>query len=204
MVKMVLLKKSFVNIDESPAGWLISIRVMLITRYCFSDTDLNAEVDRCLELRAEYKTVVQRAQLAQTFFDLGKKELTFCDKLVHEQHLQHQGWMAVIANMEDITTEFQERCNDFDKVFKDHIEKRMEYKDYLERLVVKLSLQCFHNVAMTTTDICQCFSFAASMRTSESYHKFQFFRHSCKVLRINRFMHLMQSTPTQMNLSLQI
>lgn len=98
---------------------------------------MKAEVDRCLELRAEYKTVVQRAQLAQTFHDLGKEELKACEKLVHEQHLQHQGWMAVIANMEDITSEFQERCNDFDKVFKDHIEKRMEYKDYLERLVVK-------------------------------------------------------------------
>lgn len=56
----------------------------------FLDTDLKAEVDRCLELRAEYKTVVQRAQLAQTFYDLGKEELKFCDKLVHEQHLQHQ------------------------------------------------------------------------------------------------------------------
>lgn len=100
-----------------------------------SDTDLKAEVDRCLELRAEYKTVVQRAQLAQTFYDLGKEELKFCDKLVHEQHLQHQGWMAVIANMEDITFEFSERCSDFDRVFKDHIEKRIEYKDYLERLV---------------------------------------------------------------------
>lgn len=101
--------------------------------YKNSDTDLKAEVDRCLELRAEYKTVVQRAQLAQTFHDLGKEQLKFCDKLVLEQHLQHQGWMAVIANMEDITAEFQERCSDFDRVFNDHIEKRLEYKEYLER-----------------------------------------------------------------------
>lgn len=101
----------------------------------FSDADLRSEVDRCLELRPEYKTVVQRAQLAQTFHDLGKEELKLCDNLVHEQHLQHQGWMAVIANLEDITAEFQDRCNDFDKIFKDHIDKRMEYKAYLERLV---------------------------------------------------------------------
>lgn len=99
----------------------------------FSDTDLDAEVKRGLELRAEYKTIVCRAQLAQNFYDLGREELKHCDKLVHEQHLQHQGWMAVIANMEDITTEFQARCSDFDRIFKDHIERRMEYKDYLER-----------------------------------------------------------------------
>jgi RB1-inducible coiled-coil protein 1 len=111
----------------------VSYLNVLRKRKHISDTDLKAEVDRCLELRAEYKTVVQRAQLAQTFNDLGKEELRLCDKLVHEQHLQHQGWMAVIANMEDITAEFQERCNDFDRVFRDHIEKRMEYKEYLER-----------------------------------------------------------------------
>lgn len=34
--------------------------------------------------------------------------------------------------MEDITTEFMERCSDFDKVFKDHIEKRDEYREYLD------------------------------------------------------------------------
>lgn len=98
-----------------------------------TDTDLKTEVDRCLELRAEYKTVVQRAQLAQTFYDLGKEELKCCDQLVLQQHLQHQGWMAVIANMEDVTTSFSDRCNDFDKIFIDHIEKRTEYKDYLEK-----------------------------------------------------------------------
>lgn len=50
-----------------------------------------------------------------------------------EQHLQHQAWMAVIANMEDITAEFQARCEDFDKVFKEHIERRSEYMDYLKK-----------------------------------------------------------------------
>jgi RB1-inducible coiled-coil protein 1 len=61
------------------------------------DTDLKSEVDRCLDLPAEYKTVVKRAQLAQNFLELAKEELHICDKLVHEQHLQHQGWMAVVS-----------------------------------------------------------------------------------------------------------
>lgn len=90
-------------------------------------------MDRCLELPHVYATVVRRAQLAQQIHELGKDELKLCDKLVHEQHLQHQGWMAVIANLEDITDAFRERCNEFDKVFRDHIDRRMEYKDYLER-----------------------------------------------------------------------
>lgn len=99
----------------------------------YIDTDIKSEVDRCLELAPVYTTVVRRAQLAQQIHELGKDELKYCDKLVHEQHLQHQGWMAVIANLEDITEAFQERCNEFDKVFSDHIDRRIEYKDYLER-----------------------------------------------------------------------
>jgi RB1-inducible coiled-coil protein 1 len=94
---------------------------------------LKSEIDKCLELPATYNTVVRRAHLAQQIHEQGKDELKNCDKLVHEQHLQHQGWMAVIANLEDITESFQERCNEFDKVFRDHIERRIEYKDYLER-----------------------------------------------------------------------
>ncbi|KAL7032072.1 hypothetical protein ACKWTF_007211 [Chironomus riparius] len=97
-----------------------------------NDADLKNEVDRCLELPATYQTVVRRAQLAQRIYELGKDELKNCDSLVHEQHLQHQGWMAVIANLEDITDDFQKRCNECDKVFRDHIERRLEYKEYLE------------------------------------------------------------------------
>ena len=43
--------------------------------------------------------------------------------------------MAVIANLEDITVDFQERCSEFDKGFRDHIDRRMEYKEYLGRWV---------------------------------------------------------------------
>lgn len=100
--------------------------------FIFIETEINSEVNRCLELQPIYTTIVRRAQLAQQILELGKDELKNCDKLVFEQHLQHQGWMAVIANLEDITDAFQERCNEFDKVFRDHIDRRMEYKEYLE------------------------------------------------------------------------
>jgi len=97
------------------------------------ENDLKTEVDKCLELPANYNTVVRRATLAQQFYEMGKDELKLCDKLVQEQHLQHQGWMSVVANMEDITAEFRERCRNFGTVFQDHIERRMEYEEYLGR-----------------------------------------------------------------------
>ena len=88
-----------------------------------------------MDLPATYNTVVQRAQLAQQIHELGREELRICERLVHEQHLQHQGWTAVIANMEDITDEFRDRCNDFDKRFEAHIERRNEYQEFLTKYV---------------------------------------------------------------------
>lgn len=98
-----------------------------------AENEIKSQVDQCLEMPPVYATVVRRAQMAQQIHEMAKEELKNCDKLVFEQHLQHQGWMAVIANLEDITDAFQERCSEFDKVFRDHIDRRMEYKDYLER-----------------------------------------------------------------------
>lgn len=40
---------------------------------------------------------------SQQFHDIAKERLKLCECLVHDQHLQHQGWAAVIANLEDIT-----------------------------------------------------------------------------------------------------
>lgn len=98
-----------------------------------SDTELKDQVERCLSLPANYNTVVKRAQLAQHIFELGKEETRTCEKLVHEQHLQQQGWAAVVANMEDLTEEFKKRCNDFQNVFNEVLEKRSEYLECLSQ-----------------------------------------------------------------------
>lgn len=39
----------------------------------------------------------------QQFRDVDEEELKACERLVHDQHLQQQGWAAVVANLEDIT-----------------------------------------------------------------------------------------------------
>lgn len=82
---------------------------------------------------ANYNTVVIRAQLAQQCHEMAKEEIKICEKLVHEQHLQQQGWSAVVANMEDLTEEFNGRCIDFYRSFDDHLKHR---KEYLELVTV--------------------------------------------------------------------
>ncbi|XP_065084238.1 RB1-inducible coiled-coil protein 1 isoform X2 [Ochlerotatus camptorhynchus] len=96
-----------------------------------TENDLKAQVDRCLELPATYGTVVTRATLAQKIYEMAKEEAKTCETLVHEQHLQQQGWAAVVANMEDVVNEFQERVADFYRRYEEH---RQRYKEHVDIL----------------------------------------------------------------------
>lgn len=80
---------------------------------------------------AEYNTVVVRAKLAQKMYESATKEIKVCEKLVFEQHLQQQGWAAVMANLEDLTIEFKQRTSDFLNTINDYVENRPSYLDYL-------------------------------------------------------------------------
>ncbi|XP_063699943.1 RB1-inducible coiled-coil protein 1 isoform X2 [Culicoides brevitarsis] len=104
-----------------------------------SEIDLKQQVDKCLELPATYNTVVTRAQLAQQVHEMAKEEFRICENLVMEQHLQQQGWCAVVANLEDITVDFHERCDVFFRGFDEHLDKRNEHLDYLKNFNDDLS-----------------------------------------------------------------
>lgn len=95
------------------------------------DNELTIQVDRCLELPATYATVVTRATLAQKICELAKEEVKACETLVHEQHLQQQGWAAVVANLEDAVKEFQDRVADFFRRYEEH---RQRYNDHVDIL----------------------------------------------------------------------
>lgn len=81
---------------------------------------------------AEYNTVVVRAKVAQKMYESATKEIKVCEKLVFEQHLQQQGWAAVMANLEDLTNEFKHRTADFLNTINDYVEQRPNYLSYLE------------------------------------------------------------------------
>ncbi|XP_017037471.1 RB1-inducible coiled-coil protein 1 [Drosophila kikkawai] len=100
-----------------------------------SNTDADAELRRQVEeshrLPPALETVRQRSQLAQHMRELARKEEALCERLVHEQHLQQQGWSAVVANMEDLTNEFRERFHNFCFSFDRHLQKRDQQLELL-------------------------------------------------------------------------
>lgn len=97
-----------------------------------ADFDFKDHVSRCLNLPANYATVVTRAQLAQQMHEMAKEECKLCERLVYEQHLQQQGWAAVIANMEDLADEFRQRFTNFYRCFDDHLHIQAECLEFLE------------------------------------------------------------------------
>ncbi|KAM3962789.1 LOW QUALITY PROTEIN: autophagy-related 17 [Aphomia sociella] len=99
-----------------------------------SVAELKANVEMCCSMQPNINTVKSCATLAQKFSDLAFEVSRSCEQLVHEQHLQHQGWAAVVANLEDIFNEFCERSRNFKESFKKHRLKKEEYQEQLSSL----------------------------------------------------------------------
>ncbi|XP_075992089.1 autophagy-related 17 isoform X2 [Anticarsia gemmatalis] len=99
-----------------------------------SYVELKAAVEKCCSQQPNVYTVINCASLAQQFSDLALEVSSSCEQLVHEQHLQHQGWAAVVANLEDIFNEFCERSRNFKDAFRKHRLKKEEYHEKLSGL----------------------------------------------------------------------
>jgi len=97
------------------------------------EVDFTIKVKESHDMPATYNTVCQRAQLAQLFHESAKEEIKICQNLVHEQHLQQQGWAAVIANLEDSIAEFTKRTDLFQKIFDDYVNEREPYVKFLQQ-----------------------------------------------------------------------
>jgi len=89
--------------------------------------DMKAEVDASLVLPDTFNTVVVRSQLGQHFWEMAQEELQTCQRLVHEQHLMHQGYAAVIANMDDTLPTIKANMDQFVSFFNEFLENKQHY-----------------------------------------------------------------------------
>lgn len=99
----------------------------------YSSSDIDLKVKEHCDMPVTFGTVAKRAQLAQQMLEISRKQLTVCENLVHDQHLQQQGWSAVVANLEDISYEFRKRSEIFEKSFTDYIEEREAFMTFLSQ-----------------------------------------------------------------------
>lgn len=80
---------------------------------------------------ASLTTVQKRTQLARLFCEVSQSQMGTCEKLVHEQHLQQQGWSAVVANLEDLNSDLKHRWKLYQEAFSEYITKRDSYLHFL-------------------------------------------------------------------------
>lgn len=97
------------------------------------DIDMKDRIEGCLDMQPAYNTVVSRAELSKQLHEMAAQQLLVCERLVHDQHLQHQGWAAVVANLEDITNAFINSSSILENSLTDFIAKRSKYVDMLTK-----------------------------------------------------------------------
>lgn len=107
--------------------------VFILTFYLCSDVDLQTQIDASLAMPATYQTLCARAHLAQQCCGLAREQTRICERLVHDQHLQQQGWAAVVANLEDITHMFQSRAEQFQQAFVLYLAERQQHMKLLDK-----------------------------------------------------------------------
>lgn len=95
--------------------------------------DLQSQIDASSAMPATYQTIVTRAQLAQQCCGLARDQIRICERLVHDQHLQQQGWAAVIANLEDVVQMFQSKAEQFQHSFAVYHAERHQYIELLQK-----------------------------------------------------------------------
>ena len=103
--------------------------------------DLKERLEVCMaDKEATYNTVVARAQLAQQFYETAREITRVCEQLVHDQHLQHQGWAAVIANLEGIVSAFKGRAELFEQTYHQYLDSRPENLEILSHFGEDLAI----------------------------------------------------------------
>ncbi|XP_062383204.1 RB1-inducible coiled-coil protein 1 isoform X2 [Sardina pilchardus] len=118
-----LFNKEMILCDRAPT----------IPKTTFSiENEMELKVEESLMMPAVFHTVASRTQLAVEMYEVAKKLCSFCERLVHDEHLQHQGWAAIMANLDDCTLSYQKLLSKFDSAY-------INYQRDFEDIKIKLT-----------------------------------------------------------------
>uniref|UniRef100_A0A667Z864 RB1-inducible coiled-coil protein 1 n=1 Tax=Myripristis murdjan TaxID=586833 RepID=A0A667Z864_9TELE len=126
-----LFNKEMILCDRDPT----------IPKTTFSiESEIQVKVEESLMMPAVFHTVASRTQLAVEMFEVAKKLCSFCERLVHDEHLQHQGWAAIMANLDDCTLSYQKLLWKFDTAYTNYQQDLEEIKLKLTKLGTAVSV----------------------------------------------------------------
>ncbi|XP_019734658.1 RB1-inducible coiled-coil protein 1 isoform X1 [Hippocampus comes] len=120
---------------------ILSDRDPTIPKTTFSiESEIQVKVEESLLMPAVFHTVASRTQLALEMFEVANKLSSFCERLVHDEHLQHQGWAAIMANLDDCTLSYQKLLVKFDTAYSTYQHDLEEIKFKLTKLGTAVSV----------------------------------------------------------------
>uniref|UniRef100_A0A673M4W3 RB1-inducible coiled-coil protein 1 n=1 Tax=Sinocyclocheilus rhinocerous TaxID=307959 RepID=A0A673M4W3_9TELE len=146
---------------------ILSDRAPTIPKTTFSiENEMELKVEESLMMPAVFHTVASRTQLAVEMFEVAKKLCLFCERLVHDEHLQHQGWAAIMANLDDCTLSYQKLLMKFDTAYTNYQQDFEDIKFKLTKLGTAVSV-------MAKIPLLECLtrqSYRESLEKSSSPH----------------------------------
>ncbi|XP_041101893.1 RB1-inducible coiled-coil protein 1-like [Polyodon spathula] len=120
-----LFNKEMILCDRPPA----------IPKTTFSvENEMELKVEESLMMPAVFHTVASRTQLAVEMFEVAKKLCSFCERLVHDEHLQHQGWAAIMANLDDCALSYQKLLCKYETAYNNYQQSIDDIKQKLASL----------------------------------------------------------------------
>lgn len=150
-----LFNKEMILCDRDPT----------IPKTTFSiESEIQVKVEESLLMPAVFHTVASRTQLAREMSEVANKLSAFCERLVHDEHLQHQGWAAIMANLDDCTLSYQKLLMKFETSY-------TNYQHDLEEIKVKLTKLGTAVSVMAKIPLLECLtrhSYRESMEKSSS------------------------------------
>uniref|UniRef100_A0A674JE28 RB1-inducible coiled-coil protein 1 n=1 Tax=Terrapene triunguis TaxID=2587831 RepID=A0A674JE28_9SAUR len=105
-----------------------------------AENEMELKVEESLMMPAVFHTVASRTQLAVEMYEVAKKLCSFCEGLVHDEHLQHQGWAAIMANLEDCTYSYQKLLFKFENAYSNYLQSIDDIKLKLTHLGTAVSI----------------------------------------------------------------
>ncbi|XP_046677243.1 RB1-inducible coiled-coil protein 1-like [Homalodisca vitripennis] len=96
--------------------------------------DLHAEMDESLVLEDTTDSIFFRSYLASSFYEMAEKSMQACKRLIDEQHLQHQGFKAMIDNIQNKVSTANSSAVTFLSMLQEFLENKSHYLQLTDSL----------------------------------------------------------------------
>lgn len=105
-----------------------------------TDKDLSDSISEVVLLPATHETVSDAYKLAKETHECDSSRMDASQRLIHDQHLQQQGWAAAIANLDDHLMSFNRRVEKFQNTCKIFLKTQEESREMLSKVPEILNL----------------------------------------------------------------